>query len=79
MPLENEKGPISTEWAQGRSSRCANLAAQFAFESITPTTPLVLACQSFKEAYDITLRKVIAGARVRLQCHAKTLPVQVGH
>jgi hypothetical protein len=78
MPLENEKGPISTEWAQERSARCANLAAQFAFEPITPTTPLVLACQSFKNAYDAMLREVIVGARVRLQCHARTIPVQVG-
>ncbi len=78
MPLENRKGPISTEWAQGRSARCANLAAQFAFESITPTTPLVLACQSFKRAYDAMLSEVIIGAMVTLQCHEKTTPVQVG-
>ncbi len=78
MPLENEKGPISTEWAQSRSARCANLTAQFAFESITPATPLVLACQGFRDAYDATLRGVIVGARVSLQCDKGATPVQVG-
>lgn len=79
MPLENAEGPISTEWAQSRSARCANLAAQFAFEAITPATPLILACQRFRTAYDATLRGVIGGAMVTTSFDRKTTPVQVGH
>ncbi|MFP2912626.1 hypothetical protein ACLESD_47960 [Pyxidicoccus sp. 3LFB2] len=78
MPLENKKGPIPTEEAQRRSARCANLAAQFAFESVTPATPLILACQGFRDAYDLTLRGMVEGSRVSLQCHKKATPIQVG-
>jgi len=78
MPLENKNGLIPTEDAQRRAARCANLAAQFAFESVTPATPLVLACQGFRDAYDLTLRGMVAGSRVSLQCHKKTTPSYVG-
>ena len=78
MPLENKNGLIPTEDAQRRAARCANLAAQFAFESVMPATPLVLACQGFKDAYDLTLRGMVEGSRVSLQCHKKTTPSYVG-
>ncbi|MCP3144165.1 hypothetical protein [Pyxidicoccus xibeiensis] len=79
MPMENlEDGPLSTSLAQRIAADCANLAARLAFESVTPTTPLVLACQGFKTTYDTTLRRAFAGSRVNARCHAKTTPVQVG-
>lgn len=78
MPIENQTGPIMVEQAQSLSAACANSAAPLAFESVTPATPLVVACQSFKTAYDLTLREAIVGATVRMDCHHKTTPVQVG-
>lgn len=78
MPLENKDGVIPIERAQTVAARCANLSAQFAFESVTPATPLVLACQRFNDAYGATLRGMVEGSRVSLQCHKKTNPVYVG-
>ncbi|HZI14369.1 MAG TPA: hypothetical protein VE153_28645 [Myxococcus sp.] len=78
MPLENEAdGPVSTELAQKIAADCANVAARNAFESVTPATPLVLACQGFKNVYDATLRSAFGGSRVGLRCHHKTTPIQV--
>jgi len=79
MPLANEEdGPLSTSLAQRISAECANEAARLAFEPVTPTTPLVLACQGFKNTYDIMLRRAFSGSRVRALCHERTTPVQVG-
>lgn len=78
MPIENTSGLITVETAQSLSAACANSSAPLAFESVTPATPLVLACQSFKNAYDLTLREAIIGAIVKMDCHYKTTPVQVG-
>lgn len=78
MPLENKDGPVPIERAQTLAARCANLSAQVAFESVTPATALVLACQRFKDAYGTTLRGMVEGSRVSLQCHKRTNPIYVG-
>jgi hypothetical protein len=78
IPLENQLGVITTEKAQSLSAACANSSAPIAFESVTPTTPLVLACQSFKNVDNITLSEAIIGAVVKTECHGKTTPTQVG-
>lgn len=78
MPLENGEGPISTPLAQRVSADCANQAAYTVFRSLTPATPLGLACETFKSTYESIINRAIAGAHATRVCHARTRPVEAG-
>jgi hypothetical protein len=79
MPLKTDAdGLISTPLAQRISADCANLAAQIALGAVTPTTPLGMACESFKTHYRTFLNNAVGGSRVKTQCHEQTRPVIVG-
>ena len=69
VPIENEDGPISRALARRVAADCANLAAQAIFSQATPATPLFLACEEFKLAYENVLRAAVAGARIRKVCY----------
>ncbi len=76
MPLETQaEGPISTALAQRVSADCANLAADAAFSTVTPATPLGLACESYKSAYKAILYQAIKGAQVKQPCHPRANPI----
>lgn len=69
VPIEtDEAGPVSVSRAQLLASRCANEAADFAFSSSTPATPLGIACTSFIGTYRVTLNRALAGSRVVPYC-----------
>jgi hypothetical protein len=78
MPLENGDGPISTSLAQRVSAECANEAAHTVFRSVTPTTPLSMACETFKSTYESIINRAIGGAHATRVCHARTSPVEAG-
>lgn len=79
MPIKTEAdGLLSTPLAQRISADCANLAAQIALGAVTPTTPLGVACESFKAHYRVFLNNAVSGSRVTTLCHEKTSPVLVG-
>ncbi|MDY7231479.1 hypothetical protein [Hyalangium rubrum] len=79
MPIKTEvDGMISAPLAQRIAADCANLAAQVALGSTTPTTPLGFACESFKGAFHSTLRNALRGSVVKTICHKATEPVVVG-
>jgi hypothetical protein len=77
MPLENSEGPISTSLAQRVSADCANRAALLVFRSVTPSTPLGLACETFKSTYESILSRALSGAHATRVCHARTSPFEV--
>lgn len=78
MPLENGEGPISTSLAQRVSAECANEAAHTAFRSVTPSTPLGIACETFKSTYESIINRAIGGAHATRVCHARARPVEAG-
>ena len=78
MPLENSAGPSSTALAQRVSADCANQAALTVFRSVTPSTPLGLAYETFKSTYEGIINLAIGGAHATRVCHAKALPVEAG-
>jgi hypothetical protein len=78
MPLENSDGPISIALAQRVSADCANQAALTVFRSVTPSTPLGLACETFKSTYEGIINRAIGGAHATRVCHAKAFPVEAG-
>lgn len=78
MPIANEpQGFISTEQAQSLSASCANQAAKATFSTATPATPIGVACEEFKQFYDLTLNRAIAGAHVTKVCAVGIQPVVV--
>lgn len=70
VPIENNDGPISKVLARRVSADCANQAAQAVF-SQAAATPLFLACEEFKLAYEVFLGTAIAGSRIRKVCDEK--------
>lgn len=78
MPLENRDGPISTSLAQRVSADCANQAALSVFRSVTPSTPLGLAYETFKSTYEGIINRAISGAHATRVCHARASPVEAG-
>jgi len=75
MPKENgDAGPISQPLAQRLAADCANLVADTTFGASTPTTPLGLACESFKKAFNAALWRAVEGSRVRTECLKGTKP-----
>ncbi|XXF80386.1 hypothetical protein P2318_11715 [Myxococcaceae bacterium GXIMD 01537] len=78
MPIATlADGMIPAPLAQRIAADCSNLAAELAFSSTTPATPLGLACESFKKAFRGTLGRAVAGARVMTVCHASAEPTVV--
>lgn len=78
MPIENHDGPISTPLAQRVAAECANQAAYSVLRATTPETPLILACKSFRDTYDMIINSAIAGAQIKRVCHEKTIPYEFG-
>lgn len=75
MPMENgDAGPISLPLAQRIAADCANLAADTVLSATTPATPLGLACESFKKAFNAALWRAVEGSRVKTLCHEATSP-----
>ncbi len=75
MPKENDDaGPISLPLAQRIAADCANLAADMALGATTPATPLGLACESFKKAFNAVLWRAVEGSRVTTLCNEATSP-----
>jgi hypothetical protein len=68
VPIETGKGILPLETIQRKAASCANLAADSAFASTTPATPLGLACESFLLTFRETLKRALPGSRVVKQC-----------
>jgi hypothetical protein len=78
MPVANgAQGEISIETAQSISASCANQAAKTTLATVTPTSPIGIACEEFKNLYDLILRSVIAGAMVTKVCYPGVPPVRL--
>jgi hypothetical protein len=70
MPIQNAKqGEIPIDRAQSIAASCANQAAKTTLATVTPMTPIGIACEEFKALYHLTLKSVIAGAKVTKRCH----------
>lgn len=70
MPIENSKqGELPINRVQDISASCANQAARTTLATVTPTTPIGIACEEFKTLYHQILRKVIDGAKVTKVCY----------
>jgi len=81
MPIENaENGPISNEYAQGKSAECANNAAYAVLLKIKEPTPppLYTLCRDIRDEYRARLNDTIKGSRVLPTCNFKTTPVFFG-
>jgi hypothetical protein len=78
MPVANgAQGEISIETAQSISASCANQAAKTTLATVTPTSPIGIACEDFKTLYDLILRSVIAGSMVTKVCYPGVPPVRL--
>ncbi|RKG85647.1 hypothetical protein [Corallococcus terminator] len=78
MPLANEAmGRISVEQAQSLSASCANQAAKTTLSTVTPATPIGIACEEFKQTFDLVLTHAIAGAHVMKVCSVGVPPMVV--
>ncbi|WNG40173.1 hypothetical protein F0U60_45535 [Archangium minus] len=79
MPLETgEVGSISTVLAQRIAADCGNQAADIVIDSATAATTPGLACQEFKDTFDMILNRAVLGSRVTTLCDKKTKPVKFG-
>ncbi|MFL5358194.1 hypothetical protein [Archangium sp.] len=79
MPLEtDEVGPISTILAQRIAADCGNQAAETVIDSATAATTPGLACEEFKNTFNIILNRAVIGSRVLTPCDKKTKPVKFG-
>ncbi|MFL5352104.1 hypothetical protein [Archangium sp.] len=72
-----EQGEIPVYRAQSLCASCANQAAKTTLSTVTPTTPIGIACEEFKTLYELTLRNVIDGARVPKRCRQGIPPVRL--
>lgn len=68
--------PVATQ-AQSLSASCANQAAKATLSTATPATPIGIACQEFKQFYDLTLNQAVAGAHVTKVCAVGVQPVVI--
>jgi hypothetical protein len=79
MPLEtDEVGSISTMLAQRIAADCGNQAAESVIGSATAATTPGLACEEFKNTFDMILNRAVLGSRVTTLCDKKTTPVKFG-
>lgn len=78
VPIANTaQGEIPVDRAQSLCASCANQAAKTTLATVTPATPIGIACEEFKTLYELTLRNVIDGARVPKKCRQGIPPVRL--
>lgn len=78
VPIANgAQGEIPIDTAQSIAASCANQAARTTLATLTPTSPIGIACEEFKTLYDLILRSVIAGAMVTKVCYPGVPPVRL--
>jgi hypothetical protein len=79
VPLRTAKqGEISTSLAQRIAADCANHAAYAVLMAADEQTMLGIACQNFRNTYDVALKAAIVGSRVNQTCAPGTTPVVFG-
>ncbi|WNG39771.1 hypothetical protein F0U61_43415 [Archangium violaceum] len=78
MPIKNARqGEIPIDRAQSIAASSANQAAKTTLSTVTPTTPIGIACEEFKTLYHLTLKNIIDGARVTKRCREGIPPVRL--
>ncbi|MGZ3459301.1 MAG: hypothetical protein ACXU86_12460 [Archangium sp.] len=69
VPIETEvQGELPVDRAQSICASCANQAAKTTLATVTPTSPIGLACEEFRTLYGVTLGNAIVGSRVTKVC-----------
>ncbi len=78
VPIENRNGPISVSLAQRIVAERTNETARIVLGAATLDSPIGLLCEEFKKTLRPLLQASIEGARLKMKCHEKAVPVQLG-